>query len=195
MKIELCDGKYTYVLNEITGEQYALRNGETWRDLTGDKFVMSLAQMVESLVKEKSSVAVSKYRVAPNTCTCRTEFCRCDTWAIYSESGERHSTHCDKDVAIRFMTALNTEAAYNAKIQAQAAEIERLTKLNEAQPFNTVQHDKALLQKIVDICAKKVLRPAGFEGQFEGYGSSLSYKSGEECVKDILKMIYDLEHP
>lgn len=54
MKIELCDGKYTYVLNETTGEQYALRNGEAWRDLTGDKFVMSLAQLVSSLSEELS---------------------------------------------------------------------------------------------------------------------------------------------
>jgi len=42
MRIDLEDGKYTYLLDDIGGQQ-ALRYGEPWRDLTGDKFVYGLA--------------------------------------------------------------------------------------------------------------------------------------------------------
>lgn len=45
-RIDLEDGKYTYVLNEGTGEQYVLRYGEPWRELHGDKFVYLLANAV-----------------------------------------------------------------------------------------------------------------------------------------------------
>lgn len=48
LKIELADGKYTYVLHE-DGRQHALRHGEIWRDLVGDKFVYSLAARAEEL--------------------------------------------------------------------------------------------------------------------------------------------------
>jgi len=47
MKIELEDGKYTYVFNN--GEQYALRYGESWRDLTGDKFIYCMAARIDEL--------------------------------------------------------------------------------------------------------------------------------------------------
>lgn len=46
-RIELEDGKYTYVQNG--GEQYALRYGEPWRDLTGDKFTYCLAARIVEL--------------------------------------------------------------------------------------------------------------------------------------------------
>lgn len=39
--IDLEGGKYTYVFDG--SRQYALRHGEEWRDLCGDKFVMSMA--------------------------------------------------------------------------------------------------------------------------------------------------------
>ena len=47
MEIKLDDGKYTYIFEN--GEQYALRYGEFWRDLTGDKFVYCLAAKIEEL--------------------------------------------------------------------------------------------------------------------------------------------------
>lgn len=40
-RLDLADGKYTYIFED--GKQYALRYGEPWRDLTGDKFVYCLA--------------------------------------------------------------------------------------------------------------------------------------------------------
>lgn len=48
MRIDLEDGKYTYVLNDDEpGSQYALRHGAPWRDLTGDKFVYCMAAKIE----------------------------------------------------------------------------------------------------------------------------------------------------
>jgi hypothetical protein len=48
MKIDLSDGKYTYVRNE-DASQHALRYGEPWRDLTGDGFILAMAQKIEEL--------------------------------------------------------------------------------------------------------------------------------------------------
>ena len=50
-RIDLENGKYTYVF-EDSGRQYALRHGESWRDLTGDKFVFCLAYRVHELEEE-----------------------------------------------------------------------------------------------------------------------------------------------
>ena len=51
MRIDLEDGKYTYLLDDLGGQQ-ALRYGEPWRDLTGDKFIYCLAEMVTALRAE-----------------------------------------------------------------------------------------------------------------------------------------------
>ena len=50
IKIDLADGKYTYLFDN--GKQKALRYGEPWRDLTGDKLVFCLAARVEELEQE-----------------------------------------------------------------------------------------------------------------------------------------------
>ena len=49
-KIELFDGKYT-VVNELSsgGGFYALRYGEPWRSLAGDKLVYSMFCEIERL--------------------------------------------------------------------------------------------------------------------------------------------------
>ena len=59
-RIDLCDGKYTYCLED--GKQFALRYGEEWRDLTGDGFVLSMAQKIFDLEEQiaNSSPAVIK---------------------------------------------------------------------------------------------------------------------------------------
>lgn len=41
MKIELCDGKYTYLSGIST--QNILRYGKPWRDETGDEFLLAMA--------------------------------------------------------------------------------------------------------------------------------------------------------
>ncbi len=56
LNITICDGKYT-VIQSHEGHLRALRNGEEWRDLTGDKLVLALAQEIvalrEALMKER----------------------------------------------------------------------------------------------------------------------------------------------
>lgn len=49
MKIELADGKYTYLFDEKTGKAEALRHGQQWRDCIGDGFILAMAQEIESL--------------------------------------------------------------------------------------------------------------------------------------------------
>lgn len=46
-KIDLQDGKYTYVFDN--GNQYALRYGESWRDLVGDNLVYAMACRIQEL--------------------------------------------------------------------------------------------------------------------------------------------------
>ena len=48
IRLDLCDGKYTYVLTK-DGRQFALRYGEPWQDLVGDKFVLALATELHEL--------------------------------------------------------------------------------------------------------------------------------------------------
>lgn len=47
MRLDLEDGKYTYVYNN--GEQYALRYGEPRRDLVGDNLIYAMAVEIEDL--------------------------------------------------------------------------------------------------------------------------------------------------
>jgi len=49
MKIDLENGKYTYIFEEDTGKQYALRHGEDWRALTGDNLIYAMACEIERL--------------------------------------------------------------------------------------------------------------------------------------------------
>ncbi len=51
LNIELENGKYTVQFDE-TGKFWALRNGESWRDLTGDKLVLAMAHEIERLRKK-----------------------------------------------------------------------------------------------------------------------------------------------
>ena len=55
MKIELENGKYTYVCYD-DGRQHALRYGEEWRDLVGDKFVYCLAHRVTELQEQNKAL-------------------------------------------------------------------------------------------------------------------------------------------
>lgn len=52
--IELGDGKYSYVFEN--GKQYALRYGEFWKDLVGDKFTYAMACKIQDLEEEIKSL-------------------------------------------------------------------------------------------------------------------------------------------
>jgi len=47
--IKLENGKYEFIYNEKTGDFKCLRNGEEWRDFTGDKAVWSLFNFCQNL--------------------------------------------------------------------------------------------------------------------------------------------------
>jgi hypothetical protein len=50
--IELEGGKYT-ICRSASGEMVALRYGEPWRDLTGDKLVGALVDELTGFLEEK----------------------------------------------------------------------------------------------------------------------------------------------
>lgn len=53
MEYTLENGKYTVIFDDKTGNLKALRYGEEWRDLTGDKlFYSMLAEMIQLKLKE-----------------------------------------------------------------------------------------------------------------------------------------------
>ena len=49
ISIKLCDGKYKYIRDK--DGQRALRYEEQWRDLTGDGFILAMAQEIERLTE------------------------------------------------------------------------------------------------------------------------------------------------
>lgn len=61
-KIDLYDGKYT-VIHENGVNFRALRNGEEWRDLTGDGLVLAMTQRIEELEEEQKLSAESYNRI------------------------------------------------------------------------------------------------------------------------------------
>lgn len=60
-KVELDSGKYTYIFDN--GKQSALRYGEQWRDLSGDKFIYCLASEVD---KQKELANIYKQMLIDN---------------------------------------------------------------------------------------------------------------------------------
>ena len=55
MKIELQQGKYMYLFDEVIGSSTAFRNGKIWRDTTGDKLLLAMAQEIVDL-REKLDI-------------------------------------------------------------------------------------------------------------------------------------------
>lgn len=64
MRIDLYDGKYTYVCNDDGSDQHALRYGERWRDLVGDGFVLAMAQKIEELEQAQNQLLSLIYNSA-----------------------------------------------------------------------------------------------------------------------------------
>ena len=60
LDITVYDGKYRVIFTKTS--LTALRNGEPWRDLCGDGFVLALAQEIESLREEleKAKTEISR---------------------------------------------------------------------------------------------------------------------------------------
>lgn len=87
-KIELMDGKYTYI-NHKDGRQEALRYGEPWRDLVGDKFVHAMAEEIESLIAKLVELQEENARLR--------------------EDAERNSAQCDELLRAVFQVCEATE--------------------------------------------------------------------------------------
>lgn len=56
MEIKLSKGKYTLCFDEKTGQLKALRYGEPWQDLRGNKFVYCLGALIEELETERRTI-------------------------------------------------------------------------------------------------------------------------------------------
>ena len=52
MKVELENGKYLYIFDEVIGSSTAFRNGKIWKDTTGDKLLLAMAQRINELEEE-----------------------------------------------------------------------------------------------------------------------------------------------
>lgn len=57
MEIELENGKYHYIDDQANNQQYALRYGEMWRDLKGDKLVNAMAKRIAELEDANSQLS------------------------------------------------------------------------------------------------------------------------------------------
>jgi hypothetical protein len=57
-KPDIENGKYTIVVPENDG-MHALRHGEPWRSLTGDKMVLSMAQEIQALREREKLLAAA----------------------------------------------------------------------------------------------------------------------------------------
>ena len=55
LRVKVEDGKYE-VVQEEGGKCYALRYGEEWQDLTGNKFVLGMAYELDDARKEVESL-------------------------------------------------------------------------------------------------------------------------------------------
>ena len=64
--LDVCDRKYTVVFNSKTGELKALRYGQEWQSLSGNKFVYSLFIDLVEERKEKEALLelIEVYREA-----------------------------------------------------------------------------------------------------------------------------------
>ena len=51
MRVEI-DNKYTIIFEQEPFRFEALRGGKSWRDLTGDKLILAMAQRIEELEKQ-----------------------------------------------------------------------------------------------------------------------------------------------
>jgi hypothetical protein len=61
MKIELDNKKYAWIFDADTGSLECLRNGEKWRNETGDKAILALMEENKRLQKEKKEL---KYHIS-----------------------------------------------------------------------------------------------------------------------------------
>jgi hypothetical protein len=105
-KIDVCDGKYTLVYDERTGAFKALRNGEAWQNLLGNKMVYALFCEIQEL---RASKAVESPGTVPAVAAVNTAM---DAITAYMKAYESKvmSSSEDRMVAI---AAIFADVQYN----------------------------------------------------------------------------------
>lgn len=72
MKQEFESGKYTVIFDEKTGALRALRYGEPWQDLSGNKMVYCMLSRVEELAEQRAELLGALQEMVeffqPNAC-------------------------------------------------------------------------------------------------------------------------------
>jgi hypothetical protein len=63
-RIDLCDGKYTVIFDLNSGQAEALRYGEKWRSLSGDKMVLAMFDTIVALRNEVEQLKVDSGKQA-----------------------------------------------------------------------------------------------------------------------------------
>jgi len=58
MKVELENGKYLYIFDEVIGSSTVFLNGAIWKDTTGDELLLAMAQRINEL-EEELDVAIN----------------------------------------------------------------------------------------------------------------------------------------
>lgn len=79
-EVSVENGKYTLQFNEQTGEFKALRYGEEWQNLAGDKLTLSLLHKIEELQDKEDEM----YRLLDDAHTIMGDS-HCDDNEVYSE--------------------------------------------------------------------------------------------------------------
>ena len=67
-KISVCDGKYEIVYDNKSGALSALRYGESWRNLSGDKMVFALFCEIQDLRAKLAEALKPSHNTASDAC-------------------------------------------------------------------------------------------------------------------------------
>lgn len=58
MKVELENGKYLYIFDEVIGSSTVFLDGKIWKDTTDDELLLAMAQRINEL-EEELDVAIN----------------------------------------------------------------------------------------------------------------------------------------
>lgn len=112
MKIELEGGKYTYCAHH-DGRQVALRHGEYWRDLCGDKFIYCLAASHEAIRTERDALAAEVERLRGVVSRSREELDDINDWTL-TEKAPLRQQELDSITGVIALSDAALEAQSNA---------------------------------------------------------------------------------
>lgn len=126
-RLDICDGKYTLIIDMDTGRAECLRNGEKWRDLVGDKMVLALFdELVEARYRAEAAKAeVGKREIseAHNAVTRRLSVLAGENTALRAELlTEKEWVEEYRRQAINFSGEIKSLQAKLAEMEQQRAQ-------------------------------------------------------------------------